>query len=95
MADYYTAAYPESGYQSFRLISKNDEAIIWCYQPRQSATYAKLISQFQTSLFTPEAPTSESTTLQKITLRLERGPSDALPNQWLIGELLHFEWLAP
>jgi methyl coenzyme M reductase alpha subunit len=31
----------------------------------------------------------------KMTLRLARGPQNALPNQWILAELLHKEWIAP
>ena len=30
-----------------------------------------------------------------MTLRLSRGPDGAMPNQWLLVELLHKEWIAP
>lgn len=90
MGDYYTSAFPELKYQSFRFVSANDEITIWCYVARDNPTSKNLMSRLQPSLITQEAQEPE-----KITLRLERGSAEAMPNQWLIADLLHFEWLSP
>jgi hypothetical protein len=87
---YYSAIFPEADYQSYQLISADKEQAIWCYARRDDGANAKLNSIFKSGDILKSAPTE-----QKVTLRLERGPEDALPNQWLIAEMLHKDWLIP
>lgn len=89
-ADYYSGIFPETDYQCYRLISPDGETSIWCYARRGEAadeSLAPLVHRGETG---EEFPRSS-----RITLRLERGPNGALPNQWLIGEMLHPDWLTP
>ena len=88
-ADYYSAVWPEADYQSYRLNSPDRQSTVWCYARRGDAADAKLGPIFRKGEIIGEAEAS-----RKVTLRLERGPADALPNQWLIGELLHVEWVS-
>ena len=90
LAPFYTATWPETEYQSFRLTSPDGEDIIWCYSRRKDPPHLVLGEFFRSDLILAQ-PTGS----WKITLRLTRGPEGALPNQWLIGEMLHIDWLAP
>jgi hypothetical protein len=90
LAEYYSDIFPEADYQSYRLISPDGGTSIWCYARRGEAAdelIAPLLHRGETG---GDFPTS-----RRITLRLERGPTGALPNQWLIGEMLHIDWLTP
>lgn len=89
-ADYYNAAWPEDQYRSFRLTSPGREASIWCYVRIGDAAEAAFAPLFNRGEILGEALSS-----LKITLRLIRGAPESLPNQWLIGEVLHTEWATP
>ncbi len=89
-AEYYTASWPEEDYQSYRLVSPDGGTMLWCYARRSSEAAGEIAEKFFKGDILDEARST-----QKITLRLERGPAGALPNQWLIGEMLHIDWLTP
>lgn len=89
-AEFYTATWPEADYQSYRLLSIDKVSSIWCYARRGSAADDSIAPHFRKSDITGELFNS-----RKITLQLERGPDGSLPNQWLIGELLHLDWVTP
>jgi hypothetical protein len=89
-ADYYSGIFPEADYQSYRLISPDGESSIWCYARRgepADESIAPLLHRGETGM--------ELQRSSRITLRLERGPTGALPNQWLVGEMLHIDWVTP
>jgi hypothetical protein len=86
-ADYYSAAWPEDRFRSFRLTSPDRETSLWCYVRIGDAAEAGLAP-----LFNQGEILGESVSSLKITLRLERGAPESLPNQWLIGEVLHTDW---
>lgn len=86
-AEFYSATWPEEDYQSYRLATPNEEASIWCYS-RRGETVKKSIS----SLFNSGEITGEAQSVQKVTLSLVGGPAKALPNHWLIEEMLHINW---
>ena len=89
-AEYYNAIFPEAAYQSYRLISPDREIVIWCYARRDEAA-----DQVTAPLFHQHAGRGAFQSPRKVTLRLAPAPPGALPNQWLIGELLHLDWLTP
>jgi hypothetical protein len=89
-AGFFTATFPEATYQSYQLIAPDDDKAIWCYARRGDA-----VDETIGKLFADGAILTASREPQKVTLRLEHGPSGALPNQWLIGELLHMDWIIP
>ncbi len=89
-ADYYTSAWPEEDYQCYRFLSPDGQSSLWCYGRRDSQSGAAINELFRKGEIIEESQSS-----RKITLRLERGPAEAQPNQWLIGEMLHIDWLAP
>lgn len=89
-AEFYSTTWPETDYQSYRLIAPDRQAMIWCYSRRGESTEAILAPLFDRGAIIGEA---QSTRI--ITLRLAHGPQDSRPNQWLIAEMLHIDWLSP
>ena len=89
-ADYYNSNFPETDYQSYRLISPDQQIAIWCYARRDEAA-----NQVIAPLLHPNDLGGEFQNSRKVTLRLAPGPTGAMPNQWLIGELLHLDWVTP
>lgn len=89
-AEFYSATWPEADYRSYRLVSPDGETVIWCYTRLGSATEETITALFKKTAILKEAHHS-----RKITVRLERGPAGSLPNQWLVGGLLHIDWIAP
>lgn len=88
--DFYSAVWPETDYQNYRFISPDGDTVIWCYGRRGEAAERAIAPLFEKGVIIEESQNSK-----KITLRLNRGPDGALPNQWLIGEMLHIDWLTP
>lgn len=89
-AEYYTAAWPEDQYRSFRLTSPDRQMSIWCYVHIGSTAEMELAP-----LVSPGEILEDSQISRKITLRLVRGAPESLPNQWLIGEMLQTDWVSP
>ncbi len=89
-ADYYNGIFPEADYQSYRLVSPDGEIAIWCYARRDAAA-----GQVTAPPFHQNELGGAFQRPRKITLRLASGPAGALPNQWLVGELLHLDWVTP
>lgn len=87
---FYTSTWTEELYRSYRLISPDEETLVWCYVRRGTVDewkLSKLLGQGEIS--------SEETGPRKVTLRLQRNPEKTPPNQWLIGEMLHIDWAKP
>lgn len=89
-ADYHNKLFPEREYQSYRLLSPDQQIAIWCYARRDEDP-----DQIISPLLHENYIGSEFYQSRKITLRLIRGPSGAQPNQWLIEKVLHLEWVTP
>jgi len=89
-SDYYSPVFPETEFRSYQLFSPDNMKAVWCYASLGSPAAKSLARLFQggTILKATKSP-------QKATLRLERGPEGALPNQWLVAEMLHEEWISP
>lgn len=90
LSDYYGPVFPEQEYRSYRLVAPDRVSLIWCYVRLGSVEDAKIGAYFKYGEILNEMPGT-----RKITLRLERGPEGALPNQWSIGEMLHIDWVTP
>lgn len=90
VSDYYSAFWPEAEYRSYRLTSPDQESSIWCYVRRGEAAEGGIAPLFNQGEILGEFQSS-----RKITLRLGRGSSESLPNQWLVGEMLHIDWATP
>lgn len=89
-AEFYTAEWPEAEYCSYRLISPDESTLLWCFVRRGG------INEWQIGkIFGAGEIVREASGPRKITLRLERGPEGTPPNQWLVGEMLHIDWVNP
>jgi hypothetical protein len=88
--DYYTLAFPENDFQAYQLSSPDKQQVLWVYARRDSTIHEtlKIMVKGGYILEGRRAP-------QKVTVRLEPGPAESLPNQWLVVELLHKNWIAP
>ncbi len=89
-ADFYSNIFPEEDFQCFRLTSPDKEMSVWCYSPRSHEITEKLAIR----LGEGEILEKESHP-QQVTLSLEHGPEGSLPNQWLIGGHIAFDWISP
>jgi hypothetical protein len=88
--DYYSIPFPEDRYQSYRLVSPDQLETVWVYAERGSDVNDALNRHFKGGQILQGNPDDG-----KMTVRLARGPQEAMPNQWLLVELLHKEWIAP
>jgi hypothetical protein len=87
---YYNHVFTEADYQSYQLVSPDENRSIWCYARRGGTVYSELQNLFfEGEILKPE------TLAYRITARLARGPKDTLANQWVIEELLHDDWASP
>jgi len=87
---YYNHIFTEADYQSYQLISPDETKSIWCYTRRgqtADAQFKKIF--FEGDIIKPEK------LAYRVTVRLARGQDDTLPNQWILDELLHHEWVNP
>jgi len=91
MSGFFTATFPEAEYQSYQLLSPDNSRTIWGYARRGTAADAALATILQLD----GIPETTVVPPQKVTVRLDHGPAGALPNQWLIGEILHKDWITP
>lgn len=87
-SDFYTFSLAESEFHSFRLGHPAAGSNVWAYVRRGSELEESLYK-----LFTPSPITGKVQREALVTLRLSPGPEDALPNQWMIEELIHLSWL--
>jgi hypothetical protein len=85
-----TQTFPEDAFHSFRLTAPDGEQVIWGYSKLGSPADEGLMRLFKPGL-TREQGESEL----PLTLRLAPGPEGCQKNQWLIGELLHIDWVSP
>ena len=90
VADFYTTQWPESIYQSCKLISPDNDFSIWCYFRREDLM-GKSISQILPKYST----LSGNLPFNPVTVRLKRGPTDTARNQWEIAEMIHIDWITP
>lgn len=89
-ADFYTLAFPESGFQAYQLSSPDRQQSIWVYARRGGEVHQKLKTLLKGGYILEGRKDPE-----KITVRLESGSADSLPGQWSLVEILHKEWIAP
>ena len=88
LTDYYSQAFPESDYQAYRFASPDGDHNIWCYAARDSAAASGLARELNAGPIL-----EKSTDSSRVTLALDRGPEEALPNQWLVRDLLQIDWV--
>jgi hypothetical protein len=87
---YFNAAFPEADFQSYQFVSADGETAIWCYTRMGSEADHSLAKLFQNG-----AILASSREPRKVTLRLDRGPAESFPNQWLVSEVLSDDWITP
>jgi hypothetical protein len=87
---FFTATFPEVEFQSYQLVAPDDGKAIWCYA-RRGDTAERILDK----LFMVGEILQSTAEPKKVTVRLEPGPAGALPNQWLITEMLHKDWVTP
>jgi len=87
-SDFYTYAFPENKYRSYRLMSPNEDHTLWGYTELEGELGKKL-----RDLFAPRQITGEVQSRVQAVISLERGPDESLPNQWIIKDLVRLTWL--
>ncbi len=90
VGDLYTFSLPEADYQCFRITSADGDTSLWGYVKRTDPVAEKMSEPFLPGII-PKEVLSE----YPMTLRLAKGPAESLPNQWIITEMVHLEWLTP
>lgn len=86
----YTNDFPESEYQCYQLTSPNGQQMLWSYVPLDSALGSSLERMFVGGQIADKQPGPVP-----VTVGLVRGESGGLPNQWLIEQLHHEQWISP
>lgn len=89
-AGFFTATFQEVEFQSYQLVSPDGSKAVWCYARRGDTAEGILDQLFRVGEILQSTPEPK-----KVTVRLEPGPAGALPNQWLITEILHKDWVTP
>jgi hypothetical protein len=87
---FHTEHFPEESYHSFRLGAPDGEQHIWGYSKLGTAADTRLMAIFEPGLLREPEKSEYS-----LTVRLEPGPEGCQKNQWIIGEMLHIEWVSP
>jgi len=87
---YFTAVYPEAEFQCYQLLAPDDSQAVWCYVRRDDPVDVVVGELCLDGEILDSAPTQ-----QRITVRLNQGPAGSQPNQWLLAEVLHKEWISP
>ncbi len=89
-ANFYSLIFPESEFRSFKMLAPDREHVLWGYAKLGTPAESALVKAFSADNL-PESANA----VQPITLRLTPGPKGAQKNQWLIGEMLHIDWVCP
>ena len=87
---FYSLAFPETEYRSYKVIAPDREQVVWGYLRTDSAAAAALKKAFE-----PAERGDATGSELPVTLRLAPPPAGAQKNQWLIGEMLHIDWVCP
>lgn len=86
----YTKSFPEREYQCYRVESPDGQEVLWCYARLESSTAGVLARMFVGGQISDRVPGPV-----QVTLGLTRGSGDSLPNQWLIEQFHHEQWISP
>lgn len=87
-SDFYTFSLPEGEFRSFRLMSPDGNSNLWAYTEFDGDLDQRLMK-----LFIPSEITGEAQSEVQVTLRMEPGPEDGLPNQWMVRDIISLTWL--
>ena len=88
LENFHTFAFPEDEYTCFKLMSASGDLNLWGYVPVGSEPSEEL-----RELLLPGDITREAQSMIQATLRLEPGPGESLPDQWLISGVVRLSWL--
>ncbi|MEI7954308.1 MAG: hypothetical protein WCJ66_03980 [Verrucomicrobiota bacterium] len=88
--NFYSLTFPEEQYRSYKLLAADLEQVVWGYVKLENPSAAALLKVFEAAKNEDDAPAD-----RPMTLRLAPAPAGAQKNQWIIGELLHIEWVSP
>jgi len=89
-SNFFTTAFPEEDYQSYRLDSPDGDQSLWVYTKRGSDADREI-----GELFASGAILSNETKQSRVTVSLRRTGEEAHDNQWEVGELLSPAWIEP
>lgn len=87
-ADFYTHSFPEGKFRCYRIMSPDGELNLWGYALAGSKTDEELMK-----LFLPSPVTGESQSEIQLTLSMEPGGGESLPDQWTISGIKRLDWL--
>lgn len=87
-SDFYTYSFPEGKYRCYRIMSPDGELNLWGY-----ALAGGKIDEEMLALFQPSPVTGESKSEVQLTLSLEPGGGESLPDQWVISGIKRLGWL--
>ncbi len=88
--NFYSLAFPETQFRSYKLLAADLEQVVWGYVKLDNPAAAALLKVFEAAKNEDDAPAD-----RPMTLRLAPAPTGAQKNQWIIGELLHIDWVSP
>ena len=88
--NFYSLTFPETEFRSFKVLAPDREQVVWGYVKLSSPEEAALLHVFEASKAL-ETTAAE----QAMTLRLTPAPEGSQKNQWIIGEMLHIDWVSP
>lgn len=85
----YTTVWPEGEYRSYQLESPDGTGMVWCYVRRGTTTDDVLFKIFQNEGIVERKKRDDA----PVTVKLIQGKVGGLPNQWLIEDLHHLDWI--
>ncbi|MEI6675648.1 MAG: hypothetical protein WCO57_10760 [Verrucomicrobiota bacterium] len=88
--NFYSLIFPESVFRSYKILAPDREQVIWGYVKLGTPAEAAMQKVFETEKLAGKANVELS-----LTLRLTPCPKGAKKNQWIIGEMLHIDWVSP
>ncbi len=89
-AGHHSAVFPETEFACYLFSAPDAVKAVWCY-----TILGEPVDKAVKDLFRGRGILKPSFKPHKVTLRLQQGPASARPNQWLIGEMLHKDWISP
>jgi hypothetical protein len=89
--NFYSITYPDAQFCSFKMLAMDREQVIWGYARVGSPEAEAMLKVFAAKEFLGGMASAE----QAMTVRLAPGLKGSQKNQWLIGELLHIDWVSP
>jgi hypothetical protein len=87
---FHTNAFPDTHYRSYSLNTADRQAWVWGYVERDGVTDRRLQETLDT-----DSSILVHKNQERVTLRISASPGRDLPNQFLITEMLHIDWVRP